>query len=191
MMPKCRLCKAPDATKFGLSYFCGYAHAAKWGADKAKDKRGKSERKKTKDQLAVLNQTIPFWTKKAQHAFNNFIRNRDISLGCISCSNAGSEILEIRSSTVGGRWDCGHYLSVGAAPELRFSEDNAHKQCKRCNRQLSGNAIKYRAGLIERIGQHRVDILEGPHELPHWKWRHYKAVYDWYHTLNKLSKKGI
>jgi hypothetical protein len=33
----------------------------------------------------------------------------------------------------GGQWDCGHFMGVGARPELRFEEKNAYRQCKACN----------------------------------------------------------
>ena len=69
---------------------------------------------------------------------------------------------------------CGHYLSVGAYPELRFSTFNANLQCTRCN----GGAGKYgkfnskeltvtqhyRENLIKKIGIENVEWLEGPHE---------------------------
>jgi hypothetical protein len=43
---------------------------------------------------------------------------------------------------------------------MRFVEDNAHGQCKHCNRHLSGNHVAYRLGLVERIGQRAVDSIE-------------------------------
>ena len=44
--------------------------------------------------------------------------------------------------------------------ELRFHEDNVHKQCERCNTYWSGNLINYRIALVERIGVERVEFLE-------------------------------
>lgn len=191
-MAKCRFCKKTDAPlRLGLSNFCdmecAYAFTSNQ-AVKAKKKREKAERKHRNDQLAVLNQTVKHWRPKAQSAFNRFIRLRDHHQPCISCGRTEMEISSNYSGT-GGMWDAGHYLSCGSTPELRFSEDNCHKQCKNCNRDKSGNAGKYRVNLVERIGQHRVDILEGPHEIPKWKWYDYKAVYDWYQKLaNKMEK---
>lgn len=37
-----------------------------------------------------------------------------------------------------------------------------------CNRDRSGHVVEYRINLIERIGQGRVDRLEGPHEAKHY-----------------------
>ena len=66
----------------------------------------------------------------AQTPFNVFIRIRDKDEPCISC---GLYDHQIPDKFTGGKWDCGHYLSRGAHTELRFNEDNAHKQCKVCN----------------------------------------------------------
>ena len=90
----------------------------------------------------------------AQKAFNSFIRSRDAGKPCISCGTP------LPHEAVGGAFDCGHYRSVGSAVHMRFVEDNAHGQCKHCNRHLAGNHVAYRIGLVERIGQHNVDFIE-------------------------------
>lgn len=59
--------------------------------------------------------------------------------------------------------NAGHYLSVGARPELRFEPLNVHLQDERCNNYLHGNLIAYRIELINRIGQDAVDKFEGKH----------------------------
>lgn len=92
-----------------------------------------------------------FQRAKAQKAFNEFIRLRDSSLGCISCD---------KPSDWGGQWHAGHYKTVGARPDLRFNEDNCNKQCAQCNNFLSGNLTNYRFALIEKIGKQRVIALE-------------------------------
>ena len=105
-----------------------------------------------KMRLAKL-KTKSAWLKEAQAEFNKFIRLRDINNPCISCGRSHD-----------GQYHAGHFLSVGACAELRFNEDNCHKQCAPCNNHLSGNAIRYRARLINKIGLHRVEFLEGPHK---------------------------
>lgn len=97
------------------------------------------------------------WLKEAQAAFNAYVRERDRDLPCISCG-------DFTLMTRGGDYDCGHYRSVGANPELRFEPLNSHKQCKRCNGHLSGNVVNYRIGLLMRVGAEQVAWLEGPHE---------------------------
>ena len=75
----------------------------------------------------------------------------------------------------GGQWDCGHYLSVGSHPELRFEELNAYKQCKSCNGGAGRYAGKnrtvsqqYRENLIQKIGVSLVEWLEGLHDAKHY-----------------------
>lgn len=98
----------------------------------------------------------------------------------------------------GGQWDCGHFLSVGAHPELRFEEKNAYKQCKSCNAGAGKfshkNATvtqKYELRLVERFGLELVDWLRGPHEIPHWKREDYIRIRDKYRAkVKELKKKG-
>ena len=92
------------------------------------------------------------WLEEAQVAFNAWIRARDAGKGCVSCW------------THNGKANAGHYLSIGARPELRFEPDNVHLQCERCNTYLHGNLIHYRQELIQRMGIDRVEWLEGPHD---------------------------
>jgi hypothetical protein len=91
--------------------------------------------------------------REAQAAFNKYIRTRDDARPCISCG-------KFSDARHGGAYDAGHYRSVGAAPHLRFHVLNCWRQCKRCNNQLSGNAVEYRKRLIERIGVKRVEGIE-------------------------------
>jgi len=92
--------------------------------------------------------------KEAQSAFNSCIRARDRGKSCISC---GKILLD---GALGGGYDCGHYRSIGSAPHLRFYYWNAHGQCKKCNRYLSGNVVEYRKGLVQRIGIEKLKCLE-------------------------------
>ena len=97
------------------------------------------------------------WLKEAQAVFNLYIRLRDYGEPCISCGRHHS-----------GQYHAGHYLSVGARPELRFEEWNVHKQCSVCNNHLSGNIVLYRNGLAKKSGIDVVEWLEGPHESKHY-----------------------
>ena len=98
--------------------------------------------------------------REAQAAVNEYVRLRDAHLPCISCDSNPSD----QELITGSRWDAGHYRSVGACPELRFEPLNIHRQCVKCNRNLSGNAVEYRIRLVHRIGAETVIWLEGPHE---------------------------
>lgn len=92
--------------------------------------------------------------KELQKIFNKFIRLRDKDKPCISC---GAKLKE--------KYDAGHFRSVGSTPELRFNEDNVNAQCVYCNQYLHGNLIEYRKGLINRIGEEKILLLEN-YSLP-------------------------
>lgn len=119
-------------------------------------------------------------TRETQQAFNAYIRERDRHRPCISCGtcNPGGD-------PRGGVWDCSHYRSVGACPELRFEELNAHKSCKQCNRDKSGNIVEYRINLIQRLGQEAVDWLEGKHEPKKYTVEELKAIKAKYRALKR------
>ncbi len=92
--------------------------------------------------------------REAQQAFNAFIRERDRLAG-YPCISSGRPL-----DWNGNAVDAGHFRSTGAAPHLRFDENNCHAQSKHDNRYLSGNVADYRIGLIERIGLEAVEALE-------------------------------
>jgi len=114
-------------------------------------KAARDDRKATRVKLDAL-RTLPELKALAQKAFNGWIRARDAGKPCISCGKA----LDGTANTT----DCGHFRSVGSAPHMRYIEENAAGQCKKCNRYLSGNVVEYRKGLIERIGLERVEEIE-------------------------------
>nr|WP_041296558.1 recombination protein NinG [Janthinobacterium sp. Marseille] len=93
------------------------------------------------------------WEEDLQRLVNKFVKIRDVDDPCISCGTW---------TTV--RWEAGHYISRGANNTLRFELDNIHKQCHRCNVQLSSNAVMYRIGLVKKIGIERVERLESFHK---------------------------
>jgi Bacteriophage Lambda NinG protein len=122
----------------------------------AKKKAAQADRVQTRAKLEAL-RPLSHFVAKAQAAFNRYIRERDAGLPCISCGTFEAV-----------QWHAGHYLTTAARPELRFNEDNVHRQCSQCNKHKSGNVSAYRVGLIERIGLARVEALEGPHPPAKW-----------------------
>ena len=149
---KCKVCKADYVPqKMGqrvCSPECALSLAVSQRGKAEKVARVK-ERKADKEKL----KTRSDWMREAQAAFNLFIRLRDADEPCISCG---------RHHT--GQYHAGHFLSVGARPELRFEERNVHKQCSACNNHLAGNIVLYRKALFSKIEAGGVDWLEGPHE---------------------------
>lgn len=123
--------------------------------------------------------TLPQLHREAQAAFNAFIRARDKGKPCICCG------LPLSAGDVGGSFDCGHYRSVGSAPQLRYHEDNAHGQRKQCNRWGAGRAVDYRLGLIARIGLERVEALEAINAPHKWTREELMAIRDAYRAKLK------
>jgi hypothetical protein len=155
----CRVCKTLFSPARPLqkvcSPGCALAHS-KALAEKKQAKAQAQERKIVRAKLDAM-QTKPQLVKKAQTAFNGFIRARDAGKPCISCGKP--------LGTEPNSYDCGHYRSVGSAVHMRFVEDNCQGQCKHCNRHLAGNHVAYRMGLIARIGQRAVELIEADNTL--------------------------
>ena len=158
--PKSKRCKSPEcrqsfqprnSMQVVCSPKCGLALAAIQRKRKECElaKLDRAQIKEKREQL----KTRGDYTKEAQQAFNEFIRERDKDLPCISCGRHHQ-----------GQYHAGHYRSVGSSPELRFEPLNVHKQCAPCNNHKSGNVVEYRISLVKRIGVDKVEWLEGPHE---------------------------
>lgn len=164
---KCAGCKerkevTSDTIINGIQFFCsnncrvnyGIANSSKL-AGKAKAEREAKRRKKDKKKLESM-KTAGQYIKEAQVAVNKYIRLRDRNKPCVSCGNSQAHKIGL----TGHRYDAGHYRSRGSAGHLRFNLLNIHKQCVRCNREMSGNLVEYRKELIKRIGLDRVEVLE-------------------------------
>ena len=171
---KCKVCKKvfePRATtQVVCSWQCSIAYTSK-----EKEKRDRKDYREKKEKLKTRSE----WLKEAQVIFNRFIRMRDAHLPCVSCG-------QHRNS-----YDAGHYRSVGAAPQLRFNEDNVHKQCVHCNQHKSGNAIDYRINLVKRIGQDKVEYLESCNDPVKYTIEDAKEIKRLYNEKLKELRKGI
>ncbi|PBP53301.1 recombination protein NinG [Pseudomonas syringae] len=117
--------------------------------------------------------------KDTQQAFNEWVRHRDASLPCVSCGRHHE-----------GKYDAGHYRTVGSNPALRFEPLNCHKQCVPCNQHKSGNVVEYRLELVRRIGIVNVEWLEGPHEPQKYTIEELKALTAKYRALTKELKRA-
>lgn len=186
---KCSICKIkPGIYKSsGFSVWCGDVECGTTLSiqlrAKETERKAKAEKKLFRERKSKLDDTVQKWTKKAQDAFNVYIRERDFDLPCISCGKT-----EVTSSGYRGAcgWDAGHYRSVGANPELRFEPLNCHKQCSRpCNKDLSGNSVNYRRGLIDKIGIEKVEWIEGPHEKKYYRVEDLKEITKHFKALTK------
>lgn len=141
---KCKFCKSKFEKRSISHRACSIACAIEI-VKIAQEKKARKEYKEAKQRIKTRSE----WIKEAQTVFNKWIRIRDKELPCISCQKHHA-----------GQYHAGHYLSVGARPNLRFNLYNAHKQCQPCNTHLSGNLVLYRKNLIKKIGLGNVEWLE-------------------------------
>ena len=159
--PECRVMFTPSRGSQAVcgDIECAIAHGksekGRAIAGKALAEVGRREIKVRKEKLKTRADHL----REAQAALNEYVRLRDAHLPCISCDSTPND----NDLMTGSRWDAGHYRSVGACPELRFEPLNIHRQCVKCNRNLSGNAVEYRIRLVLRIGAEKVAWLEGLH----------------------------
>ena len=176
-MPKPKLCKVcrisfePRATtQVVCSWQCSIAYT-----NQEKAKRERKEYREKKEKLKSLRE----WLGEAQVVYNRYIRELKKGMPCVSCG---------QHRTV---YDAGHYRSVGAAPQLRFTDDNVWPQCIPCNQHKSGNAIEYRIRLVKLIGQDRVEALENNNEIKKWTIEEAKSIKVSYNHKLKLLRKGV
>ena len=139
----------------------------------ARAKKAKKDRKERKQALLGL-QPKSYWIKRAQSSFNAFVRLRDQRQPCISCGRHHE-----------GQYHAGHYRTTAAHPELRFEESNCHRQCAPCNNHKSGDIVNYRRNLQDKIGQERVNWIEGPHEPKHYTIEDLKGIEKLYKDKTK------
>ena len=182
-MRRCKVCRKPATMGNAVQAWCSVEHAlviAKANKERADKKAQREARARKRDSLAKL-KTKREWLAEAQKAFNAYIRARDEGRPCISCGAMHA-----------AQWDAGHYRSTAAAPQLRFNEDNVHRQCSRpCNKDKSGNLIEYRKGLVARIGLDRVEALENDNAVRRYSIDEIKAIKASYTAKRKgLANNG-
>ena len=117
--------------------------------------------------------------KDTQQAFNAWVRARDAEKPCVSCGRHHQ-----------GKYDAGHYRTVGSNSALRFEPMNCHRQCSPCNTRLSGNIVNYRIELVRRIGAEAVEWLEGPHEAKKYTVDELKVMTTDYRAKTKELKRA-
>lgn len=144
-MKKCRYCKELFLPYTTLQKYCTNIDCLRVFVAELNSKEEKKRQKERKEKLMNLQDYL----KLAQQVFNKYIRLRDKDELCISC---GLKINGVKHAS--------HYLSSGGHSNVRFNEDNVWVSCYKCNVMLSGNQIKYRKRLVEKIGIEKVEYLE-------------------------------
>ena len=188
---RCKTCrkKVPAESAFvtQLRAFCSFDCLTQFTKSECGKKAIiKSSRAENRDRKQKL-LTRSDHTKLAQAAFNAYIRFRDRDRGCISCGNF------VLDDQIGGGWDCGHYRSTGSAPHLRFGGIraclNAHKQCVKCNRFLSGNVAEYRKELVRKIGMELVEAVEADQYSRNYTIEELQRITQIYRKRKKIHEK--
>ena len=153
-MKTCKVCRQPFEPRQPMAVVCSLECAKSLAVSirgKAEKQAAIKQRKADRERKEKLKSRSEL-AREAQQALNAWVRLRDADKPCISCGRHHE-----------GQYHAGHYLSVGARPELRYEPINVWKQCAPCNTHLSGNAVLFRQALVREIGLDRVEWLEGPH----------------------------
>jgi len=170
---KCRVCEFRFIPRVSTQVVC----SPKCALALNELKKSKAYDKKTKELKQGI-KTRGDYADDAQVSINKYVRLRDIKDPCISCGNFHN-----------GRYDAGHYQTVGAFPELRFNLWNVNKQCHwNCNIKRSGNQIAYRKRLVKKIGVDKVEWLEGPHDALKYTIEDLKRIKAIFHKKYRLLK---
>jgi len=142
--PKPKLCKqcGKEFKPFNsLQVVCNAICALKFNSEKEVKKRVK--------EMKVTSQKLSDLESVARKVFQQWIRKRDENKPCISCGTLKTL-----------QWDAGHFHSAEQFSGLIFDEMNVNGQCVYCNRNLYGNLLEYRKGMIKKYGELAVEGLE-------------------------------
>ena len=148
-MKRCKNCNNSfEPLKFNQK-FCLKTDCVNAWVELEKSKQWAKRKKALKSELETTQELI----KKAQKAFNDYIRARDRNQLCISCNKP-----------LNAKFDAGHYFNANNHWSVRFDENNVHGQCVTCNQFKHGNLLNYQIGIQQRIG---ADQLINLHAIAH------------------------
>ena len=143
------------------SFECSIVYAKQ--LKEAREAKKKTEARKALREFKKSDK--PTLLQLAQKLFNQYIRERDKNLPCISCGTTNNI-----------QYHASHFKPAGGFSYLRFDENNVHKACVRCNSHLAGNLVPYRVALIEKIGIEEVERLEQPNQIKSWTVEELKEI---------------
>lgn len=198
---KCRYCGEYRRTDRGEiingGFYCNTGHAIRYAQENAAKARAKQQnierrafKAETRKRRAKLNENNHKWqTAETQRAFNEFIRLLDAGQPCISCGRA----------RCGHTWDCGHFLTVAAHPELRFDPRNAFLQGSTCNRPTENGRgknpaqirIDFEQGIIRRCGMGHLVWLNSHHPAKHYTCPELADLRAMFRAESSRLKKGL
>lgn len=208
---KCKFCGnyTADFIKVPAGSFCNMNHAVRFAMDQKEKiikRKQQAQKRKEQEQAKVSRakqradkealKPLSKLKAEAQDAFNKYVRLRDFFEPCISCGASKEEVEAGQGWKIGGCWDCGHYKSRGAKPNIRFHLLNAHKQCKSCNGgagKYSGKnetvSQQYEINLIKKIGPEKVDWLNNNNELREFTPEYLRRIKKIFNKKARLQKK--
>lgn len=146
---KCKECPTYFVPSRPMQKVCGFACSIK-SADRA---AAKLKRIYELDMVRNFRarklelKPLQYWLKRAERAFNAWVRERDKDQPCISCGTADSP-----------EWHAGHLIPA-TAHATRFDPICVNLQCAKCNVFLGGNQANYAIRLAAKVGQAEVDRL--------------------------------
>lgn len=172
-MSRCKVCAVEYEKRTSLQQVCGIKCSIIHGRQRAiRKSQARASKAKVK--------TKSTWAAEAQKAFNAFIRARDYNRPCPACRRENDGRHQRHAM---------HYRSVKAAKQLRFNTLNVHAGCAQCNTFDAGNLLEYRIGLVNRIGQDRVDWLECNNDLAKHDIAYYQRIKALYNKRTKIYKR--
>lgn len=189
---KCDECGQPFERRQLGQKVCSTACALLWASkhpevidkvakasERARKQRMRKQKKEDKARLLEL-EPISYFLNRAQVQVNRYVVHvRDRFEGCISCGRTDAT-----------KWDAGHWRTRKAAAHLRFNLDNIFKQCSRpCNKDLSGNVLKMKEGMIARIGVDRVEAIANDNRIHKWTREEALEIETRFKELNKQIDK--
>lgn len=152
-----------------------------------KKKKKSAEGEKTSSVKKTSNRKPENLTAKLDKVFSAYVRVRDtMPNGCFRCISCG----QIKPFSQG---DCGHYYSR-THMATRWDPDNAHMECKYCNRCSSDHLIGYRKNLVAKIGLDRINRLDVmAHSSKHWLDFELKEKIDYFkmEVVRICKEKGL
>jgi len=185
-MKKCTVCREEFNQFNSLTKVCSPKCAlelVKVNKDKKLTKQWKQEKK----EWIAKNTPQRTHKKRAQDAFNLYIRMRDYNEPCVSCGKC--------EPYTANQWDAGHYIAVGSCNSLRFNTKNCFKQCKRCNssppRGLNGNYPAYRKRLIARFGEQHVIDLEDYQDIKPMGTHYFNRIQKIFNKKARIQKNRV
>lgn len=149
-----------DNRRYGLGFGCKcfqrWLYDTPEGAEVIKKSSLQGKREVKKEQKAKDTETRNSlktksdWEAELQKVINSIVRTIDKGCPCISSRRI-----------ITGKYDAGHFYSVGSHPALRFNLMNIYAQSVEQNQHKGGNPIGFRDGIRFLYSMEHLEYLDG------------------------------